>query len=60
MTNDPQRTGAALLREHLAIAAPSAVNPLERDVVINPIHPDFRAITAGDIRPFIFDNRLRR
>ena len=53
MTDDPQRTGAALLQGHLAIAAPSAVNPLERNVVINPVHPDFSMIAAGDIRPFV-------
>ena len=32
---DTRQAGAALLRSHLAIMAPSAVNPLERNVVIN-------------------------
>lgn len=58
-TASPRRTGAELLRENLALSAPSAVNPLECNVVINPAHPDFRQIEIGDIRPFIFDARLR-
>ena len=36
-----RQAGAELLRTHLALVAPSAVNPLERNVVINPAHPDF-------------------
>ena len=38
--------------------APSAVNPLERNVVINPAHRDFRKVVPGTIRPFVFDSRL--
>ena len=55
---DPRRAGAELLRTHLAIIAPSAVNPLERNVVINPAHPDFDKVRPGTIRPFAFDRRL--
>ena len=55
---DARRAGAALLRTHLAIMAPSAVNPLERNVVINPAHPDFDKVRPGRIRPFVFDRRL--
>ena len=55
---DARRTGAELLRTHLAIMAPSAVNPLERNVVINPAHPDFDKVRPGRIRPFAFDRRL--
>ena len=36
---DARQTGARMLGEHLAIVAQSAVNPLERNVVINPVHP---------------------
>ena len=54
---DPRRAGAELLRTHLAIIAPSAVNPLERDVVINPAHPDFDKVRPGTIRPFAFDRQ---
>ena len=56
---DTRSTGAAILRDHLALAAPSAVNPLERNVVINPLHRDFETVTAGNIQPFVFDERLR-
>ncbi|MCY4028110.1 MAG: RES domain-containing protein [Acidobacteria bacterium] len=55
---DTRRAGAALLPAHLAIAAPSFVNPLERTVVINPAHRDFDKIVPGRIRPFVFDRRL--
>lgn len=47
-----------MLREHLAIMAQSAVNPLERNVVINPVHPDLHQIVPGEIRTFVFDRRL--
>ena len=56
---DTRATGAAILRDHLALAAPSAVNPLERNVVINPLHRDFGRVVAGNIQPFVFDERLR-
>ena len=38
--------------------AQSVVNPLERNVVINPVHPDFHEIVPGEIRTFVFDRRL--
>ena len=55
---DTRAAGAAILRDHLALAAPSAVNPLERNVVINPLHQDFETVIAGNIQPFVFDERL--
>ena len=55
---DARQTGARMLREHLAIMAHSPVNPLERNVVINPVHPDFHEIVPGEIRTFVFDRRL--
>ena len=57
---DTQRVGAELLRDSLAMSAPSVVNPLERNVVINPRHRNFDAIATGNIRPFVFDERLIR
>lgn len=59
-SGDTRSRGDELLREHLALAAPSVVNPLERNVVINPTHSDFCKIEIGEIRPFVFDQRLRR
>lgn len=59
-TGNTRRMGAELLRAHLALAAPSVVNPLERNVVINPMHPDFRRVRVGEIQSFTFDERLRR
>lgn len=60
ISGDTRSKGAEVLRDSLALAAPSVVNPLERNVIINPEHPDFREIVAGEIRPFVFDRRLRR
>ena len=60
LTGDTRQTGAEMLQTHLAISAPSTVNPLERNVVINPAHPDFDRVAPGTIRPFVFDRRLIR
>ena len=53
-----QKAGAAALKEHLAFAVPSVVNPLERNIVMNPLHPRFGAVKPGKIRTFRFDQRL--
>ena len=58
LAGDTRQTGARLLRAHLAIMTPSVVNPLERNVVINPVHADFDKVLPGTIRPFVFDRRL--
>ena len=58
LVGDTRQTGAEMLQTHLAISAPSIVNPLERNVVINSAHPDFDKVVAGTIRPFVFDRRL--
>ena len=55
---DTRQAGEEMFRTHLAIMAPSFVNPLERNVVINPIHPDFDKVLPGTIRSFVFDRRL--
>lgn len=58
LAGDSRQAGAELLRTRLAIMAPSAVNPLESNVVINPAHPDFAKVLPGTLRPFVFDRRL--
>lgn len=57
-SSDSQRLGATALDRNLAIAVPSIVNPLERNVVINPLHPDFDQVKPGKLRPFPLDPRL--
>ena len=43
----------------LGFSVPSVVLPIERNVVLNPDHPDFAAVvTHGDVRPFVLDKRL--
>ena len=58
LVGDTRQSGAEMLRTRLAIMAPSFVNPLERNVVINPAHPDFDRVLPGTIRPFVLDRRL--
>jgi RES domain-containing protein len=56
-----QAFGDALLRPdgQLAFSVPSAVNPLERNVILNPRHADYRqVIRIGKVQPFPFDKRL--
>ncbi len=56
---DSQSLGAAALGRHLAIAVPSVVNPLEKNVVINPMHPRFDRVKPGLLRSFELDPWLR-
>jgi len=48
-----RRTGGELL-----LIVPSAVVPLEHNVLINPAHPEFAHCTAGPPVPFHFDPRM--
>ena len=45
---------SALLR------VPSIIVPEEYNVLINPMHPDSRGITAGKIRKWLYDPRLTK
>lgn len=40
------------------LEVPSVIIPGEFNYLLDPDHPDFRAIKAGDPRPFSFDPRL--
>ena len=43
----------------LVLSVPSAVVPTERNYILNPRHPDFRAILFGKPEPIDFDPRLK-
>ena len=43
---------------HLGLIVPSAVLPLERNVVINPAHPAVGRITVQAMYDFIYDERM--
>jgi len=43
---------------YLALAVPSAVMPLQQNIVINPEHPDFGRLDVDDVIPIRFDPRL--
>lgn len=44
----------------LAIAVPSVVVPQERNILINPNHPDFSKVVIKDKRSFVLDGRINR
>jgi RES domain-containing protein len=48
-----------LATAHLGLIVPSAVMPEAFNVVLNPNHPEFGAVTISIVRPFEFDSRLR-
>jgi RES domain-containing protein len=41
-----------------ALSVPSVVVPEERNILLNPEHPDFESIEIGEPRDFTFDERL--
>lgn len=41
-----------------ALRVPSAVVPREHNLLLNPVHPDFRRIEVDDPEPFHFDPRM--
>ena len=45
-------------RGSAALWVPSAVVPLERNLLLNPAHPESAQIPAPDLSPFGFDERL--
>jgi RES domain-containing protein len=52
--------GSQWLREQrsLILIVPSAVNPDERNVLVNPLHPEAKAIAAISSKSFQFDPRM--
>jgi RES domain-containing protein len=55
-----QELGRRWIEESAAVALslPSAVIPIERNVIINPNHPEFAALEIGKAERFAFDQRL--
>lgn len=42
----------------VALLVPSAVTPIEDNVILNPRHPDMRRIRVATPEPFAFDPRM--
>jgi RES domain-containing protein len=42
----------------LVLIVPSAVNPLERNILLNPVHPDIARCSLGDLVDVEHDRRL--
>lgn len=59
-THASQNFGDQWLDEErsLVLRVPSIVNPYERNLLINPLHPRFDEIEIGDSLPAPFDPRL--
>ena len=61
ISEDPSAVGDERLWAdgNLGFSVASFVMPLERNVVLNPDHPDFATlVTHGDVEPFTLDERL--
>ena len=59
----PGRTAGdqwALEKKSAALLVPSVVLPAERNLLINPLHPDSKAITAVKTRKWLYDPRLTK
>jgi RES domain-containing protein len=50
--------GWAQSGDALGLSLPSAIVPIERNVILLPDHPDFNKIKVGEIMPFDFDPRM--
>ena len=48
----------ARVKQSVALAVPSAVMPEEKNIILNPDHPDFRKIKLGKPSDYVFDPRL--
>ena len=44
----------------LALQVPSVVMPQERNLLLNPAHPEFIRVRLLDAQPFYFDERLKK
>ncbi|OOQ61037.1 RES family NAD+ phosphorylase [Mucilaginibacter pedocola] len=55
-----QRIGNAWLRQKSALLLyiPSVIDPLAKNVLINPMHPEAAALKIAEAHPFRFDRRL--
>jgi RES domain-containing protein len=55
-----QQIGTDWLRglKSVALIVPSAVNPYERNILLNPAHPEIRKLKAEHGQPFRFDPRM--
>lgn len=42
----------------LVLVVPSAINPLESNILVNPAHPEIKELQVGTGQPFQFDPRM--
>lgn len=55
-----QAIGSKWLREmrSFVLVVPSAVNPEEQNILLNPLHPDAESLSRVQSKPFQFDPRM--
>ena len=55
-----KRIGNAWLasKSALLLYIPSVIDPLAKNVLINPLHLDAASLKIGEVQPFTFDKRL--
>jgi RES domain-containing protein len=55
-----QTIGTNWLRraKSLALVVPSAINPLEKNILLNPAHPEIKKLKIENSQPFQFDPRM--
>ncbi len=47
-----------LQKQSLLLKVPSAIVPEENNILINPLHPDFKKVKIISVKRFAFDGRL--
>lgn len=58
--NDIQNFAMRWISEnkYLGLKVPSIIIPKERNLLINPLHPEFYSVKLVNVEPFSFDTRL--
>lgn len=61
-TSETQNLGEMWVQEgrYAILSVPSSIIPRERNLIINPAHPDFQQIRFQPSLPFQFDPRLKK
>lgn len=52
--------GTKHLQNHLALRLPSIIIPSEFNIILNPLHPDFKKVRIKEVEPFTFDRRIKK
>lgn len=59
-SNISREWGTQHLQNHLALRLPSVIIPLEYNIILNPLHADFKKVKIKIIEPYSFDKRIKK